>query len=79
MQHLSWPGDRICTPAKGRAAAVVPLVLVVHGILHVMAEPEAGGEVGCDLAVGRHRLMRHGPALGGEGGQAGQPHGEGGI
>jgi hypothetical protein len=79
MQHLSGPGDRIGAPAKGRPAAVVPLVLVVHGILHVRAEPEAGGEVGGDLAVGGHRLVRHGPALGGEGGQAGQPHGEGGI
>jgi hypothetical protein len=51
----------------------------MHGVLHLTAEPEAGGEVGRDLTVCRHRLVRHWGALGGEGGQPGEPGGEAGI
>jgi len=79
VQDLGRAGDRVSPPPEGGAAAVVPFVLEVHRILDVAAESEPGGEVGGDLTVGRHRLVRHRPALGSEGGQPGQPRGQGGI
>ena len=79
MQDLSRPGDRFCAPVEGWAAAVVPLMLVVHGILHVPAESKTDTEVGGDLTVCRHRLMRYRAALGGEGSQPGEPGGQAGI
>jgi hypothetical protein len=60
--------DRFFPPVEGRAAAVVSVMLVVHGVLNVATEPWVGGEVGGDLAVCRYRLVRHRQALGCEGG-----------
>src|SRR6185437_9348882 len=79
VQDLRRERDLLCPPVKSPAAAVVALVLEAHGVLHVRTEPEVGGEVGGDLAVCSRRLVRHRPAAGGEGGQACQPCGEGGI
>ncbi len=76
MQDLGRAGDRIRVLVERRATAVVALPLVVHGLLHVRAEPEAVGEVGGDLAMRGHRLMRQRPATGGEGGQPGDPPGQ---
>ena len=73
VQDLSRAGDLLRGPAERRAAPVVPFVLVVDGVLHVRAEPEAGGEVGGDLTVCRHRLVRDRAAPRGEGGQPGEP------
>ena len=79
MQDLGRAGDLFCAPMESWAAAVVPLMLVMHGVLHVRTEPKADGEVGGDLAVCRHRLVRHRSAPGGEGGQPGEPGGQAGI
>jgi hypothetical protein len=79
VQYLRWQGDLLCLLVEGTAAAVVAFVLEAHGVLHVRTETEAGGEVGGDLAVRGHRLVRHRPAPGGERGQAREPCREGGV
>jgi hypothetical protein len=79
VQHLGRPRDGFSPPVEGRATPVVTLVLVVHRGLHMRTQPEPGGEAGRDLAMGRHRLTRHRPALGRERGQPGQPRGQGRI
>ena len=73
VQDLGRARNRLRGPAKSRAAPVMPLILVVDRVLHMMAEPQAGSEVGGDLTVHRHRLVHHRAAPRGEGGQPGQP------
>jgi hypothetical protein len=79
MQDLGRPRDRFCAPAESWAATVVSLMLVMDSVLHVTTEPEADREVGGDLTVRSHRLVRHRAALGGEGGQPGKPAWQAGI
>jgi hypothetical protein len=79
VQHLGRRRDGFVPPMEGQAAPVVALVLVVHRVLHVRAQPEPDGEAGGDVAMRGHRLMRHRPALGREPGQPGQPRGQGRI
>ena len=79
VQDLGRAGDHLRAQAESRAAPVVPFVLVVDGVLHVRAEPEASGEVGGDLAVHGRRLVHDRAAPGGEGGEPGEPGGQAGV